>query len=258
MANAVLKGLKILVTRPRDQAIQLAQAIAQAGGIPLLYPLLEIAPVEDTALLQEQISRLQEADLAIFISPNAVQYGMAAIGAGGLPANLKIATVGPGSAQALRELGVKQVIVPVGRFDSEGLLLMPQLQQLAGWRVMIFRGDGGRELLGDVLKDRGAVVEYLNCYRRSKPQGDIGVLLNADAITVTSSEALGYLQQMLSEYEKNGCALTGMHAIPLFVPHARIAELACRQGWSQVRLTEGGDEGLLSGLMEWAKNRIED
>jgi uroporphyrinogen-III synthase len=133
------------------------------------------------------------------------------------------------------------------------LLLMPQLQQLAGWRVMIFRGDGGRELLGDVLKDRGAVVEYVTCYHRSKPRGNAAELFNADAITVTSSEALGYLQQILNEYQKT--ALSGIHAIPLFVPHVRIAELACRQGWSQVYLTAGGDEGLLSGLMEWANNR---
>ena len=258
MTDTALHGLKILVTRPRDQAMQLAQGIAQAGGIALLYPLLEISAVEDSTQLQKQISGLQQTDLAIFISPNAVQYGMAAIGESGLPASLKVATVGAASAQALRLRGVNEVIVPNERFDSEGLLLMPLLQQIAGWRVMIFRGDGGRELLGDVLKDRGAMVEYVSCYHRSKPQVKVSELINADALTVTSSEALGYLQLMLSEAAKNNNASNKIHAVPLFVPHERIAELAYRQGWLQVYLTDAGDEGLLSGLMKWGRSRIVD
>lgn len=246
MAKLPLAGRKILVTRPRDQAMRLAQNIEREGGIPLLFPLLEIAPVQDSAVLQEQILRLSQVDLAIFISPNAVQYGMAAIRAAGeLPAWLSIATVGQGSANALRELGVSNVIVPDARFDSEGLLA--QLQHVDGCRVMIFRGDGGRELLGDTLRARGAVVEYVTCYQRSKPQQSAGALLarQPDAITVTSSEALSHLSQM-----QDGVPLRDT---PLFVPHPRIAELARAQGWSQVHLTTAGDDGLLFGLLEWAK-----
>jgi len=251
--NLPLAGLKIAVTRPRDQAAPLARRIEQAGGIPLLFPLLDIAPVADQSALHEQISRLAQFDLAIFISPNAVQYGMAAIRmAGELPQNLKIATVGQGSAKALRELGIAEVIAPAERFDSEGLLALPELQNVAGSRVLIFRGDGGRELLGDALKARGAMVEYAACYRRNKPQQDAAVLLDAapDALTVTSSEALGYLWQMLDEAQRD--RLCG---IPLFVPHRRIAELARRQGWRQVRLADAGDDGLLSALIAWAQRR---
>jgi len=278
-----LTGLKIVVTRPRDQAVQLARRIEQAGGIPLLFPLLDITAVQDTKALFEQIARLGQFNLAIFISPNAVHYGIAAIRAAGaslsadgttshstrLPNNasqvagyspspasgrgeLKIATVGQGSAKALRELGIANVIAPAEHFDSEGLLALPELQNVAGWRVMIFRGDGGRELLGDTLKARGATVEYATCYQRSKPQQDAGALLSAvpDAITVTSSEALGYLWQML-----NGSARAALGDTPLFVPHARIAELAREQGWLQVQLTASGDDGLLSALITWAGQR---
>jgi len=273
--NLPLAGLKIAVTRPRDQAAPLARCIEQAGGIPLLFPLLDIAPVADQSALHEQISRLAQFDLAIFISPNAVQYGMAAIraalsphpspasgrGVGDsagegkvliLPPALKIATVGQGSAKALRELGIAEVIAPAERFDSEGLLALPELQNVAGWRVLIFRGDGGRELLGDTLRARGAVMEYAACYRRSKPQQDIAALLDAapDALTVTSSEALGYLWQMLDDAQRD--QLCG---IPLFVPHQRIADLAQRQGWRQVRLADAGDDGLLSALIAWAQRR---
>jgi uroporphyrinogen-III synthase len=253
MANQPLRGLTIVITRPRDQAAQLAQRIEQAGGNPLLFPLLDITAVQDTRTLHEQVVRLAQFDLAIFISPNAVHYGIAAIlEAGAVPNSLKIATVGQGSAKALRELGIANVIAPTERFDSEGLLALPELQNVVGWRVMIFRGDGGRELLGDTLKSRGATVEYATCYQRSKSQQDAGVLLSAvpDAITVTSSEALGYLWQML-----NDSARAALRDTTIFVPHARIAELAREQGWLQVQLTASGDDGLLSALITWADQR---
>ena len=294
MANQPLRGLTIVVTRPRDQAAQLARRIEQAGGLPLLFPLLDIMAVQDTKTLFEQIARLGQFNLAIFISPNAVHYGIDAIHAAGvslsadgttshstrLPNNasqvagyspspacrrgeLKIATVGQGSAKALRELDIANVIAPTERFDSEGLLALPELQNVAGWRVMIFRGDGGRELLGDTLKARGATVEYATCYQRSKPQQDAGALLAAvpDAITVTSSEALGYLWQMLNacpEPSRSGSARAALRDTPLFVPHARIAELAREQGWLQVQLTASGDDGLLSALITWAGQRAKE
>jgi uroporphyrinogen-III synthase len=248
-----LAGMKIVVTRPRDQAVQLAWSIEQAGGIPLLFPLLEIAAAQDSKALHEQISQLDKIDLAIFISPNAVHYGIAAIRATGkLATKLKIATVGQGSAKALRELGAANVIAPAERFDSEGLLALPELHNVDGWRVMIFRGDGGRELLGDTLKARGATVEYVACYQRSKPQLDAQAWLDAkpDAINVTSSEALGYLWQMLDENARKTLRNT-----PLFVPHARIAELAIQQGWQKVQLTASGDDGLLSALIACASER---
>ncbi len=255
-ATLPLAGLNIVVTRPRDQAVQLAQRIEQAGGIPVLFPLLDIAAPQDTGVLSEQIARLPRFNLAIFISPNAVHYGMAAIrAAGGLPPSLQIATVGQGSAKALRESGISNIIAPAEHFDSEGLLALPELQAVAGWRVMILRGDGGRELLGDTLRARGAIVEYAACYQRSKPQQDASVLLSSapDAITVTSSEALGYLWQMLDD---------GAQAIlrdtPLFVPHTRIAGLARQQGWRRVNLTGSGDDGLIAALIAWANHRAED
>ncbi|BBI98599.1 uroporphyrinogen-III synthase [Ferrigenium kumadai] len=254
MADRPLAGLKIAVTRPSDQAVQLAQHIEQSGGVPLLFPLLEIEAAEITPTLSEQLSRLSQSDLAIFISPNAVQYGMAALRAAGVPfpSALKIATVGQGSARALRELGIADIIAPTERFDSEGLLALPDLQDVAGRRVMIFRGNGGRELLGDTLAARGAEVEYVECYRRSKPAQDGAALLAAapDAITVTSSEALGYLWQMLDEQ-----ARSVLRDTPLFVPHARIAELAHQQGWQQVLPTASGDDGLLAGLVAWAETK---
>ena len=271
----------------------MAQRIAQAGGQATLFPLLEVSPVLDSQPLRALITRLHEFNLAIFISPNAVRYGMEAIiaassnqlgssrssplangtdvgnnaGEGNvgvsteqyntLPTTLKIATVGQGSVRALRDYGVKNVIAPQDRFDSEALLALPELKQIAGWRVVIFRGNGGRKLLGDTLKARGAKVEYVTCYQRARPSQNASMLLaaNPDAITVTSSEALGYLWAMLDSMAKKRLA-----TVPLFVPHARIAETAHKLGWSEVVPTAVGDDGLMSGLIAWAQknasNRI--
>ena len=258
MADHPLHGLTIAVTRPREQAMQMVQRIEQAGGVALLFPLLEITAAEDVDALNAQVSRLGQFNLVIFISPNAVRYGTAAIRAAGfaadgnslpLPPHLNIATVGQGSAKALRETGFSNIIAPTERFDSEGLLALPEMQNVSGWRVMIFRGDGGRELLGDTLRERGATVEYASCYRRAKSQQHKDKLLAArpDAIIVTSSEAMEHLCRMLDARDRDALRNT-----VLFVPHPRIAGRARDLGWPQVNVTAPGDDGLFSALTAWA------
>jgi len=252
MANLPLHGLRIVVTRPRDQAVQLAKRIEQEGGIPLLFPLLEISAVSDTRKLQEQVSRLKDFTYAIFVSPNAVQYGIAAIRSmGDIPDSIKMATIGKGSVKALLGLGITNILAPAERFDSEGLLALPDLQEVAGMRIIIFRGDTGRELLGDTLIARGAMVEYATCYHRRRSQLDVKDLLEnePDAISVTSSEAMTHLGQLIGDGER-----IKILEIPLFVQHERIAELARKQGWQHVYLTGPGDEGLMSAMVEWSSN----
>ncbi len=254
MASSLpLAGLNIVITRPREQAVELALRIEQLGANALLFPLLEIEPVRDEQRLREQISRLKQADIAIFISPNAVRHGMAAIeAAGGIPSAVRVAAVGQASAQALSTLSMAGVIAPTQRFDSEAVLALAEMQSVAGKRVMIFRGDGGRELLGDTLTARGARVEYVACYLRRKPDMNVSRMIAAapSAISVTSSEALNHLWDMPGDTERT--ALAGM---PLFVPHQRIATLAVQQGWHNVVVTGSGDDGLLSGLVAWADTK---
>jgi uroporphyrinogen-III synthase len=248
-----LTGLNIVVTRPRDQAAKLATRIAHEGGNVILFPLLEISPVADPQPLRELVARLPQFNLAVFVSPNAARYGMQAIQAAGtLPPTLKIAAVGQGTMHALHERGAVNAIAPMHNFDSEGLLALPELQNVRGWLVVIFRGNEGRELLGDTLKARGAQVEYAACYQRLRPQQDINELLGSelDALTITSSEALTYLWAMLDRQGRERLA-----AVPLFAPHERIAEAARNLGWRSVMSTAGGSEGLLAGLISWASSR---
>ncbi len=123
---------------------------------------------------------------------------------------------------------------------------------MAGKRVIIFRGDGGREVLGDTLKARGASIEYLSCYRRGRPQLDPAPLLKLweqgrlDAVTLTSSEGLRNFFDMVGRLGQ-----AWLRKTPAFVPHARIAEQAQALGLGRVIPTGPGDDGLMAGLMQY-------
>lgn len=251
-----LTGINILVTRPAHQADNFADRIRAAGGIPVLFPALQILDTQDQRPLRDAVERLDEFDLAIFISPNAVSKAMGLIQAKlTLSKKLKFAAVGQGTARALESFGVDKVIAPTIRFDSEALLDMAELQQVSGKRVVIFRGDRGRELLGNSLLKRGAVLEYVECYRRVKPSTDLAPLLKAwaagkmGAITISSSEGLRNIFDMVGETGQIWLKKT-----PLFVPHERIARSAEELGFTQVILTAAGDEGLLQGLVNYFRS----
>lgn len=248
-----LSGLRIVITRPREQAKQLTENIERAGGQAILFPLLEIVPTAHPAALQDIASRLSEFDLAVFVSPNAVRYSLPVIlSAGGIPQHTRVATVGQGSALALNKAGVSRVIAPTQQFDSEALLALPELQNMNQRNVVIFRGNGGRPLLGETLKLRGAQVTYVECYRRLPPPLPASTLIagKPDAITVTSSEALDHLNGMVSMPE-----YAHIKALPLFASYPRIADLARQLEWQNVTATASGDDGLLSGLVAWAQRR---
>ncbi len=247
-----LAGMNVLVTRPARQAADLAARIRLACGHPILFPVLEILDTPDQLLL-DVVRRLDEFDLAIFISPNAVNKAMSLIRKKRtLPPELKFAAVGQGTTRALGSFGVTEVIAPTIRFDSEALLDMAELQQVGGKRIAVFRGDSGRELLGDSLLKRGAALEYVECYRRIKPSIDTAPLLKVlaagkiNAITITSSEGLRNLFDMVGKTGQIWLMKT-----PLFVSHERIALTAKKLGLTQVILTAAGDEGLLRGLVNY-------
>jgi len=250
-----LAGKTIVVTRPQAQAAPLAEAIVAAGGKPLIFPLLEISPANDPQALAEAAARLADYSLAVFISPNAADYALPAILAhGSWPASLIPAAVGQGTVKALAERGIPGCVAPTERFDSEALLELPELaaERVQGKRVAIFRGDGGRELLADTLRERGATVDCITCYRRSGPSAGVAPLIAAwragqlDALTVSSSEGLRYLVDLL---DAEGRAF--LQKTPLFVPHARIAENARALGLSNILLTEAADAGILAALVAY-------
>ncbi len=250
-----LAGRGVLVTRPTHQAQHLMDLVRQAGGEPIAFPVLEIQDVADLAPLHALIDRIEDFDLAVFISPNAVAKTMNLIGARRtLPPKLVVAAIGRGSAKELKRFGVQQVLAPTARFDSEALLELPPMQAeaVAGKAVVIFRGEGGRELLGDTLTHRGARVEYAECYRRARPQASAGELLRRwsrneiGAVTVTSSEGLHNLYDMVGKLGRQWLKTT-----PLFASHPHIIEVAQQLGVENAIATAAGDEGLLAGMIAW-------
>lgn len=252
MTASPLAGRGILITRPAHQAGPLAALIHAAGGRPVIFPALEILDPADPQPLLGAIERLESYDLAIFISPNAVTRVMERMaGRCAWPVNLRVAAIGQGGVRELERHGIRGVIAPQRSFDSERLLEMPQLQAVSRQRVLILRGDGGRELLGDTLAARGAQVDYVACYRRVRPQTDPVPLLQAwanggvHAMVVTSSEGLRNLFVMLG---KSGESL--LQHTPLLVPHPRIAAVAREFGCNVVIETAPGDDGLMAGLLQ--------
>lgn len=245
--SPALSGKRVVITRPGAQADNLARLVREAGGEPLCIPAIEILPLADPAPFQALAKRLAAFDLAIFVSRNAVRSALELLGNQPWPAGLKVATVGQGSKEELEKRGHAGVIAPAAQSDSEALLVMPELAEVRGRRIVIFRGDGGRKLLGDTLTGRGAIVEYAACYRRARPEAG-AVLREAwaggvDAVTVSSAEGLANFLQMLGEQRAKR-----VEEIPLFVPHPRVAQDAARRGLKRVIVAGPRDAEMLAAL----------
>ncbi|QBE62256.1 uroporphyrinogen-III synthase [Pseudoduganella lutea] len=256
----------VVITRPRAQALPLAERVAALGRRAEVLPLLEIAPLPDTGALRAVLARLHDFALVAFVSPNAIDAAFAHIPDfhATWPAGVTVAVVGEGSRAALAAHGVTPATVTIVspldpvHSDSEHLLQALDLAALDGREVLIVRGEAGRELMGDGFRAAGARVTAMPAYRRSVPALTPAFAARLRALLdepndwiVTSSEALRGLFVLLEEL---GCAASGENVVAkmqqqhFIVPHTRIAETAHLLGISQVTLTGSGDDRLLAAL----------
>jgi len=239
-----LQGRGIVVTRPAGQAERLAALVSAAGGRPFLFPAIEIE-----RLPERPLPRLEEFDLAVFVSPTAAECAFERI----RHAGVAVAAVGGGTRRALQALGAREVLAPENGADSDALLALPELNEVAGKRILIVRGEGGRELLADTLAARGARTEYLECYRRMLPHADMAPLIAAwdrgeiDAVTVSSSASLDNLITLLG--------VPRLAAKPLFVNHARVAERAREVGIPEPVVAGPGDDEAAEALVAYFASR---
>ena len=252
----------VVITRPAAQAGPLAARIAALGWPVTLLPLLEIHALdgaEECAQLQAVLARLAEYDLVALVSPNAIDCVFAHLPA--WPSGLPLAVVGEGSRQALAAHGVTEANATItspldtARSDSEHLLLALDLPALRGKRVLIVRGDGGRDYLADGLRAAGAEVEFVTAYRRKVPKLTPALRATLDKLLqhnndwiITSSEALRGLLALLGEMGDEKTIVVKMQQQHLIVPHARIAQTAAVLGFARVTLTGSGDAGVLAAL----------
>lgn len=282
----------VVVTRPAGQSRQLTEALHAAGLDVLGFPLLAIGPASDDAPLRAALARLADYALVVFVSPNAVSFALDALaqvqetaGQAQWPREVPVAVVGPSSVAALAERGIAPpthtVVAPAGaqagegngegggesadaapRFDSEAL--WSQLDTtpgaFAGRRVLIIRGNGGRDWLGDRLREAGATVDAVEAYNRTLPEPTgmqwqaVRDSLKPDAPPyawlLTSSEAVRNLDALArlhlspQEHER----LKQMQCV---APHARIAAQAQALGFAHVLPAAPGDAGLLAACTQW-------
>lgn len=250
----------VVVTRPLAQALPLQQKIAAMGREAVVFPLLAILPLPDTSLLDAALASLERFALVAFVSPNAIDAAFARRPA--WPPGVPLAVMGEGSRQALAAHGVTDATHRIHsprdplRTDSQTLLATLDLAALAGREVLILRGESGRELLGDSLRQAGAKVSQVPAYRRAAPPADaalqallVRLLADGSEWVITSSEALQILVTMVEALPVElGMSLARLQQQKLIVPHIRIAETAQTLGFCNVLACASGDESILAAL----------
>jgi uroporphyrinogen-III synthase len=250
--NDPLSGVGVLVTRPLVQAQSLARTLSGAGAIPVVFPGVEIEPV-DPAQLTAALRAARNADFIVFVSPTAARTGMQLLAAAGAtPLRARLLAIGPGTAKELRAQAAGEINTPPDGYDSEALARHPLLQSIKQSTVVIFRGRGGREYLATCLKERGAQVVIAECYHRVPPHADF-----SHAVAQLASGRIAAWTASSVEIVNNLFALAGadgsewLRCRVVFVPHARIATSAYKHGARGIVVTGPGDGGLMSGLRTW-------
>lgn len=199
MKNRQLSPLHVLVTRPQQMANELCAAIESHGGRTTHFPTIEITEPRDSSSLHHALKTVDDFDFALFISPTAVRKTAEHIHISAFSGQL--IALGSATTTALENEGCRVSIKPNGH-DSEALLDHPQLQTslIQGKRIIIFKGEGGRNLLEKTLTERGAITFAANIYRRTQPTKytplDLKTLQSLDAILISSGESLNNLVNM--------------------------------------------------------------
>lgn len=243
-ANSTLNGLKILVTRPEQQAQGLCQAITNNGGEAIVFPVIDIArlPIEDWLP-----ARLEQYDMLIFVSRNAVSLFIEAL-TELLPEHIQLVAVGDGTAETIRSYNLTVSVQPESIAGSEGLLAMPAMRDVAGKTIGIVKGKGGRELLADSLMARGADIHYIEVYERVVSSPSVlqqQQALTSDCIVCTSVAGVENLCQIL------GAEMRTLFDKPLIVVSERIKTVADKLGFQRIMVTHDvSDVGIMRQLTE--------
>jgi len=240
-----LTALSVLVTRPAAQGASLCARIAALGGEAVAFPVMTIEPtITDT--------NPAASDWTIFVSANAAQYGLGKVSDGG-----RIAAIGNATAAVLKSANKTPDIVAPPPHTSENLLAMPELSTVAGQRFLIVRGVGGRDTLRTELTQRGAIVEYLDVYRRAPAAPSAGEVFaleerwqsgGIDVVTLTSAEILDCLLNALTAHGRELLKHT-----PYVAASERIAAAAREHGLAGQGILSRApdDESLLGAIGQW-------
>ncbi|WP_237059129.1 uroporphyrinogen-III synthase [Microbulbifer sediminum] len=244
--------MRVLTTRPTHQSGDWCAQLSAAGATVDTIPMLAIEPVEAGPAhqrIKDQILDFDQVEHAIFVSRNAVRLAFDWLDSywPQLPVGPSYYAIGAATARDLEQHGVSCSSAG-GGMDSESLLALPSLQQVDGQRVLVFRGAGGRTLIGDTLRERGARVDYCELYHRTLPTTATAQLADyrhrPDAITVHSGETLDNLAHCIRASGREA-----LYQVALVCPSARVAGHARELGFTDATAAaNAGDRAMLGAL----------
>ena len=249
-----LHDLGVLITRPSQQAAPLCRLFEAEGAVVTRFPAVDIRPLAVGRAGAAPHGAPGDFDLIIFSSANAVRYGAALLEE---RRDLPLAAIGPATARALNQAGYRVSVSPDAGFDSESLLSHPQLVSVAGHRVLLVKGQGGRELLEQELTRRGASVTLAEVYRRECPAPTAGQLAALEArferreiqvITATSAEIGHNLLALASPALRRY-----FDAVHWVVPGARVTDSLREGGLAAplLRASSAEDQDLVTAVVRW-------
>lgn len=245
----MLEGLTIVVTRPAEQAGGLIDKLKKLHADVVFFPTINVAAKKNDPKLNSTIEKLDNTDIIIFISRNAVKYAEKIINTRWptLPEKLKIAAIGEGTADELNKFGLHIDLVPKNSFNSDSLLAMAEFGEVAEKNILIVRGEGGREQLANTLRERGATVKYAETYIRTQPEAEVKPMLmqHPDVIITTSGLGLQNLYDMTPNELRDDLLKT-----QLLVISESMMELAETLGFSSVPILANGasDQAIIRAL----------
>ncbi len=245
-----------LILRPQPAANELAACLRAVGHSPVVSPLLEYRPGQDLARLSETLLR---ADVVIATSKAAVTYASAALNEHdkSWPTHPSYLAVGQTTAKTWRADNISADYPADAR--SEGLLALPELTNVTGKKIVILRGNGGRELLSETLTQRGAEVICLECYQRHYPvmQGETlwteWQAAGTDSVIITSSEIFRQLVSLLPKQ-----AFSWLQTLLWYVPTQRIADEISEYGIQTIFMMTGAHHQAVVAALKNTEDKTDE
>lgn len=262
-----LTGLRVIVTRPLKQAEVWCEKLRELGACTAMVPVLALQPVTEAEQVQAIKNVVLDFDLyqkAIFVSQNAVDFALQWLEDywPQLPQGIEYFAVGETTACSLQTYGLKVSALTAantGAMNSESLLQAPELQQVSGEKIVIFRGCGGRGQMADVLRARGASVTYCELYQRVIPAfaaQDMCIAFGADetwdmpqVIALHSGESLQHFMQVLTEINARDLDTQRIMLLPVLVPGERVAQLARDAGFTRILVAKNATDQAMSAAL---------
>lgn len=241
--------MKLLITRPKNSAQQLAEFLATQAIDSVCWPAVEIVPPEDTASVAAVVQPDFIADHSIFVSPNAVDALFNWHQGQAIEFSLPVYAIGQGTAERLAQYGITEVIFPE-QANSQGLLALEELQQLDGQSVVIFAGVDGNTLLYESLQAEGAVVHMAYTHQRQFPAGQLPSDWQVADITVSMVSSLAVLENFARLIEQQ--QQQALYQKPLIVITETMRQSAINLGFAgEIILAQGaGNTQILQALTE--------